>query len=55
MTVVTLIFLDGSTRTVTAETAVQICTDPAQAWKVLDALTADAELQSRLRQYMDEY
>lgn len=55
MPVVTLVYLDGSARTVTAETAVQICTDPAQARKVLDALTDDVKLQGQLRQSMDKY
>lgn len=52
---VTLVYLDRRARTVTAAEALEICKDPAQARKVLDALTDDAKLQNQLRQYMDEY
>lgn len=52
---VTLVFLDGSVRTTTAAEALEICTDPARAGQVLDVLTDDTELQSRLRQEMDKY
>lgn len=55
MPLVTLIYLSGDSRTVTAAEAVAICTDPAQARKVLDAVTADVELQNKLRQKMDKY
>lgn len=52
---VVIVFLEGSTRTVTAAEAITICTDPARAGQVLDVLTDDTELQSRLRQEMDKY
>lgn len=52
---VTLVYLNHRIRTVTAAEALKICADPAQARKVLDALTDDAKLQNQLRQYMDEY
>lgn len=55
MPVVTLIYLTGDTRTVTAAEAVAICKDPAQARGILDAVTADAELQSYLRREMDKF
>ncbi len=52
---VTLVFTDRTQQTVTEAEAKKLCSTPATAGHILDALTEDRELQRLLRQMMDHY
>ncbi len=52
---VVLVYTDRTRQTVTEDQARGLCSNPATAGRIVDALTDDAKLQSRLRQLMDSF
>ncbi len=52
---VVLVLLDRTQQTVTEAEAKKLCSTPATAGHILDALTEDGKLQRLLRQMMDCY
>ncbi len=52
---VILVYTDRTRQTVTADQARKLCSNPATAGRIIDALTDDSKLQSKLRQMMDSF
>ncbi len=52
---VTLVFTNRTQQTVTEDVAKKLCSTPATAGRIMDALTEDEKLQRLLRQMMDRY
>lgn len=52
---VTVVFVDRSTREVTAAEAWELCSNAETAGQIIDVLTEDAELQATLRKAIDSF
>lgn len=51
---ITLVFVDRTRQEVTTEEAYRMCQNPRIAGRIIDALTDDEKLQSKLRSIMDK-
>ncbi len=50
---VVLVYTDRTRQTMTEDQARELCSNPATAGRIIDALTDDSKLQSKLRKLMD--